>query len=37
MDRILFEPNFLYVFPVTVHTKFTSWNFEISDLNLKNI
>ncbi len=26
---IIFRPNFFYVFLVTVHTKVTSWNFQI--------
>ena len=28
-DMTFFQPSFLQVFPVTVHTKVTSWNFEI--------
>ncbi len=33
---ILFQPNVLYMFPVTVHTKFISCNFEILNLQKKN-
>ncbi len=27
------DKNFFWMFPVTVHTKLVSWNFEISNLN----
>ena len=29
---ILFQPNFLYMFPMVVHTKFTHWHFDLSNL-----
>ncbi len=36
-DSILFQPNCLWMFPLTGLTKGTYWDFEISNLILKNI
>ncbi len=33
MLLLQFRPNFFWMFPVTIHTKFASWNFEILNLN----